>query len=453
MTLAVIVLAAGRGQRMRSAKPKVLHELAGRPLLQHVLSVARSLVPNKLFVVLNPEQDLVAQACAAPDITWCWQHTPQGTGDAVKQVLSQLATSDRVLVLYGDVPLIAKDDLQALLAQNSDLTLLTADLTDPSGLGRIVRNDKSLVTGIVEERDASDEEQQIKEIFSGILAVQSHKLASWLPRLAANNAQKEYYLTDIVKMAVDEGAAVAHVKIDDPTRVQGVNDRLQLAQLERAYQRMQAEHWLRQGVSLRDPARFDVRGEVHIGQDVTIDVNVVLEGQVTLGDNVSIGPHCVLRDVTVAAGTKIAAHSLLEGAVINENCSVGPFARLRPGAYLAQGARVGNFVEIKKSNLGEGTKVNHLSYVGDSSVGAGVNIGAGTITCNYDGYKKHQTVIEDGVSVGSNTALIAPVTLGAGAVIGAGSTISKDAPKGALTLARAKQKTIETWKPKPSDES
>jgi bifunctional UDP-N-acetylglucosamine pyrophosphorylase/glucosamine-1-phosphate N-acetyltransferase len=432
---------------MRSALPKVLHKLADKSLLEHVYETANSLDPAQLNIVYGHGGDIVQQTLAGLNANWIEQAEQHGTGHAVAQALPFIKDDETVLILYGDVPLTQKQTLQALLDQVSatSMGLLTIELTDPTGYGRIVRNDAGKVERIVEHKDASDAERAIKEVNTGMLAVHGKQLQGWLDRLENDNAQGEYYLTDIIGMAVNDGIEVKTVQASNSYEVEGVNDRLQLARLERYYQAMKADDMMRAGVGLRDPARIDIRGELECGQDVQIDINVIIEGQVSLGDNVQIGPNVVLKDCSIGEGTRIEANSIIEQAEIGTDCTVGPFARLRPGARLADRSKVGNFVEVKNSTIGEGSKVNHLSYIGDASLGKDVNIGAGTITCNYDGANKHKTIIGDKAFIGSNSQLVAPVEIGSNATIGAGSTISKDAPANALTLCRAVQKSILNW--------
>ncbi len=447
-SLSVVILAAGEGSRMRSALPKVLHPLAGRPLLGHVIDAARALQAERIVVIHGHGGDRVQAAFPDADLTWAEQAQQLGTGHAVAQALPKLAGDEIVLILYGDVPLITPDTLKALLAAcaGNHLALLTMHLPDPTGYGRIIRDAAENVVGIVEERDATPEQRAVQEVNTGIMALPAPLLARWLPRLGNANAQGEYYLTDLIAMAVEEGVAVQVGSAASVEEVSGVNTRAQLATLERAYQRRQAEALMAAGVTLMDPARFDVRGRVTAGRDVVIDVNVVLEGAVELGEGTTVGPGCVLRNCRIGTGVQIRAHSVIEDAVVGDGCLIGPFARIRPDTELAAGVHVGNFVEIKKSHVGVGSKINHLSYVGDSEVGRDVNIGAGTITCNYDGANKHQTVIGDRVFVGSDTQLVAPVSVGDGATIGAGSTVTKDVPAGALALSRAPQRSIDGWK-------
>ena len=447
MTLGIVVLAAGQGSRMKSDRPKVLHPLAGRPLLAHVLDTARALDPARLVVVHGHGGEQVKAAFPDPDLHWVEQREQLGTGHAVQQALPALEGLDKVLVLYGDVPLIRPASLRGLIeGTESDLGLMTVTLDDPRGYGRIVRDAAGNVLRIVEEKDADEHERAIREINTGIMLLGVARLRHWLAALRPENAQGEYYLTDVIAMAVHEGVAIHVAQPADPVEAEGVNTRAQLAALERVYQRWQAEALMEAGVTLLDPARLDVRGEVETGRDVTLDVNVILEGRVKLGDGVQVGAGSVLRNVTVAAGTTILEHCVLEDAEIGPDCRIGPFSRIRPGTRLVGGAHVGNFVEIKNSEIGHGSKVNHLSYVGDTTMGGGVNIGAGTITCNYDGANKHRTLIGNEAFIGSNTALVAPVSVGDGATIGAGSVIVKEAPAGELTLARARQVTIPGWK-------
>jgi len=446
--LEVVILAAGQGTRMRSGRPKVLHELGGRPLLAHVIGCARTLAPKTIHVVYGHGGEQVPQCFPGDSIDWVLQAQQHGTGHAMAQAIPRVDPAAQVLVLYGDVPLIRADTLRELaIAAGSDaLALLTTQLADPGSYGRIVRDASGQVQRIVEKKDATDQELNICEINTGFLAVSADRLGGWLAQLENNNAQGEYYLTDIISLAV---AASVKVHTREPQwewEILGVNSKQELAQLERIYQNNQAAGLMDQGVTLRDPARFDLRGELKVGLDVEIDVNVVIEGKVVLGDGVKIGPNNVIRDATIGNGTEVLPNCVIEEAVVGQDCRIGPFARLRPGAHIGDRAHIGNFVEIKKSDIGEGSKVNHLTYVGDSTVGQGVNIGAGTITCNYDGANKYRTVIGDGAFIGSNTALVAPVTVGEGATIGAGSVIVKDAPAGELTLSRAEQKMRPGWK-------
>jgi len=443
----IIILAAGKGTRMNSDIPKVLHELAGKSLLQHVLNAAASLDPAKMCVIHGHGGDAVPRAVAGQDVQMVLQDPQLGTGHAVQQAMPHLDARHVTLVLYGDVPLIRADTLKHLLqmAMPGKVALLTMVMDEPRGYGRIVRKN-GRVMSIVEEKDATPEERAIREVNTGIMAVPNQHFPAWLAALKNENAQGEYYLTDIIALAVQQGVEIATAQPVHHWEVLGVNSKSQLARLERLYQDEQALHLLERGVTLIDPKRIDVRGELNCGRDVQIDVNCVFEGRVLLGDKVRVGANCVLRDVEVAAGTRIEPFSLLEQAKIGADCRIGPYARIRPGTRLADEVHIGNFVELKNSQVGFNSKINHLSYVGDTTVGAKVNIGAGTITCNYDGANKHRTVIEDGAFIGSDTQLVAPVTVGKGATIGAGSTITKDTPGGELSLSRAKQITITGWK-------
>ncbi|HZH42679.1 MAG TPA: bifunctional UDP-N-acetylglucosamine diphosphorylase/glucosamine-1-phosphate N-acetyltransferase GlmU [Lysobacter sp.] len=444
--LHVVVLAAGEGKRMRSALPKVLQPVAGRPMLAHVIATARALQPAAVHIVYGHGGEQVRAAFAEQgDLQWVEQAQRLGTGHAVQQAMPTIPAAARVLVLYGDVPLITADTLRRLLAVQAPLAVLAAELDDPTGYGRIVRDAEGRVARIVEEKDADDEQRTIRAVNTGIVAADAGALAGWLHGLRNDNAQGEYYLTDVFAQAAAEYRPADIVLVDDPLEVEGANDRWQLAQLERAYQRRAARAVCLQGARLADPARFDLRGELIVGRDVEIDVDVVIEGRVELGDGVRIGPFCRLKDVRLGAGTEVRAHCDLEGAVVEGAAQIGPFARLRPGTVLADGVHVGNFVEAKNARLGPGSKANHLTYLGDALVGAGVNVGAGTITCNYDGANKHLTTIEDGAFIGSNTALVAPVTVGRDATIGAGSVITREAPAGKLSVARARQAVIEGW--------
>lgn len=452
MSLAVVILAAGKGTRMKSSLPKVLHPIAGRPMVQHVVDAAAALQPANTVIVHGHGGERVREAVHGERLRWAEQAEQLGTGHAVAQALPQLE-EDVVLVLYGDVPLIRPDTLRDFVAEVNDhtLALMTLTLDDPSGYGRIVRDGQGAVSRIVEQKDANAEELEIAEINTGILACTRRFLNDSLPRLSNRNAQGEYYLTDLIAMAVEAGMDVAASHPRFTWEVDGVNDRLQLARLERVYQGVQAETLMRDGVTLMDPARLDIRGQVAAACDVVLDVNVILEGEVRLGEGVRVGPNCVIRNATLGAGTVVDAHSVIDGAVIGEHCRVGPFARVRPGTELAAGAKIGNFVEIKKSYLGEGSKVNHLSYIGDSHIGRQVNVGAGTITCNYDGVNKFQTTLKDGAFIGSNSALVAPVTIGENATVGAGSVVTKDVPDNGLAVARGQQRNVENW-PRPGNQ-
>jgi len=445
--LHIIILAAGEGTRMKSRLPKVLHPVGGRPMLAHVLERAAALEPAGIHLVHNPDASAVRDAFGDQELTWAAQDRRLGTGHAVMQAMPEIPDEAEVLVLYGDTPLLDDATLAALVAvHDGGLTLLTMKPADPSGYGRILRDRAGGVKGIVEERDADEAERGIGEVNTGILLAQAGAMRGWLERLRTDNSQGEYYLTDIVALAREDGAEIGSVVAEDATRLAGANDRAQLAVLEARHRALSAERLMAEGASVLDPARLDVRGAVTTGQDVVLDVNVVLEGAVRLGDGVTIGPGCVLRDCDLAAGTRVHAHSVLEGVVTHGECDIGPFARVRPGTELAAGTRIGNFVETKKAVLGEGSKASHLAYLGDCEIGAGVNIGAGTITCNYDGANKHRTVIGDGAFIGSDSQLVAPVTIGEGATIGAGSTVSRDAPAHQLTVSRARQTTVKGWK-------
>ncbi len=448
---------------MHSARPKVLHPLAGKPLLQHVIDTARALHPARIVVVYGHGGEAVKEALTGNDLVFAKQEPQQGTGHAVMQAVPHLdapgaansATTDTTLILYGDVPLTSIDTLKALVGAGSGgMAILTVALDDPTGYGRMVRSAATgKVTRIVEHRDATEAERTIREINSGIMVVPTAKLKGWLGQLSNHNSQGEYYLTDIVPLALADGVAIETATAPHAWEVLGVNSRAQLAELERIHQRNLANALLEQGVALADPARIDIRGSLACGRDVSIDVNCVFEGDVVLGNDIVIGPNCVIKNVRIKAGTRVEAFSHLEDAEVGAHCRIGPYARLRPGAQLDEHVHIGNFVEVKKSVIGAGSKANHLAYVGDSEVGKNVNIGAGTITCNYDGVNKFKTIIGDGAFIGSDSTLVAPVTIGAGAYIGAGSTISKSAPEGKLTLTRAKQMTIDSWKPPKKKEA
>ena len=444
--LEILILAAGKGTRMRSDLPKVLHKLAGKPLLGHVIDAAHELGATKICVVYGFGGDAVPQSMADDKLTFVLQAEQHGTGHAVQQALPQLADDSVTLVLYGDVPLTRTATLRPLVdaARASKLGLLTVTLPQPDGYGRIVR-DKGKVSRIVEHKDASPSERAIAEVNTGILAVPTAHLKKWIAELKNDNAQGEYYLTDIIAMAVSDGIEVETHQPTFAWEVLGVNSKAQLVALERVHQHQQAEQLLEAGVTLLDTARLDIRGTLICGRDVQIDVNCVFEGRVELGDNVQVGANCVLRNVRVAAGTRLDAFTLIDDAQIGEDARLGPFTRIRPGTTLARNVHVGNFVEIKNSQIGIGSKMGHLSYIGDTTMGSNVNIGAGTITCNYDGANKHRTVIEDDVFIGSDTQLVAPVTVGEGATLGAGTTLTKDAPAGELTLSRIKQLTLTGW--------
>lgn len=452
--LHVVVLAAGQGTRMKSRLPKVLHPVAGRPMLEHVLETARALDAAACHVVHGHGAERVREwfgeaeknrGHGLPPVQWVLQAEQKGTAHAVAQALPGIPDDATVLVLYGDVPLVRAATLQPLL-EAKGVVLLTAELADPHGYGRILRNKLGRVAGIVEEKDASAHQRRIREVSTGFIALPARKLKQWLPRIGNKNAKGEYYLTDLVALAAKDKVAVTAVTAADAAEVQGVNDLLQLAEAERAWQRRAAAQLMRDGLQIRDPSRFDLRGRLSFGADVVLDVGVVLEGTVELGDGVRVGPYAVLRNVTLGAGTRVESHSVLESMRAGRDCRIGPFARVRPDSELADEVHVGNFVEVKKTTLGRGSKANHLAYLGDGTVGADVNVGAGTIFCNYDGAHKHQTVLEDGVFVGSDTQLVAPVRVGKGATIAAGSTITQDVPPGGLAVCRARdQKHFPAW--------
>jgi bifunctional UDP-N-acetylglucosamine pyrophosphorylase/glucosamine-1-phosphate N-acetyltransferase len=446
--LSAIILAAGKGTRMRSVLPKVLQPLGGRPLLHHVIQTTQRLAVRQAVVVAGFGIDAVKSACADMSLQWAEQAQQLGTGHAVAQALTQIRDDETALILYGDVPLIQADTLNrltGLIDAEHPLALLTLQLAKPTGYGRIVRNKAHKMLSIVEEKDATEAQKLITEVNTGIMAVQGHHLKQWIGKLTNHNAQGEYYLTDIVGMAVQDGFTIRSTEAENEIEVLGVNDKAQLASLERMYQQVQVNALMQAGVTILDPSRIDIRGDVSVGMDVSLDINVVLSGNVVLGNQVTIGAGCVLHNVQLADGVKVAPYSVLEDCIIGNDSKVGPFARIRPGTVTQDHAHIGNFVELKNAQVASGAKINHLSYVGDATVGAKANIGAGTITCNYDGVNKHRTVIGEGAFVGSNSALVAPVSIGAGATIGAGSVITKDAPDAKLTLARAKQVTIETW--------
>jgi len=442
----IVILAAGQGKRMHSNLPKVLHPIAGKPLAQHVIDTARQLAPEKLIVVYGHGGEVVRATLSAPDLQWAEQAQQLGTGHALAQAVPQLGDGAQTLVLYGDVPLTSLATLKRLLQAGRDgLAILTVDLADPTGYGRIVRDEHGQVCRIVEQKDASEAEKAIREINTGIMAMPTARLGEWLSSLKNDNAQGEYYLTDVVALAVAEGLPVRTAQPDGEWEVLGVNSKVQLAELERQHQRNIADQLLVAGVRLADPARIDVRGQLTHGRDVAIDVGCVFEGQVELADAVEVGPYCILKNVKVGAGTRIAAFCHFEDAVIGPDGVLGPYARLRPGTELGPEVHVGNFVEIKKSVIGAQSKANHLAYIGDAEIGQRVNVGAGTITCNYDGANKFKTVIEDDVFIGSDTQLVAPVTVHRGATLGAGTTLTKDAPPDALTVSRPKQITVAGW--------
>jgi len=448
MPVSVVILAAGQGKRMASDLPKVLQPLAGRPLLAHVVATARALDPDAIHVVHGHGADQVRAAIAGGDIHWVLQAEQKGTGHAVMQAMPGVADGQTVLVLYGDVPLIRVETLRDLVARSGpkSLALLSARLPDPAGYGRVIRDTAGRVARIVEDKDANHKERAVNEINTGVLAAPAAKLRGWLALLTADNSQGEYYLTDCIVAAVRDGCAVEAVVAGTAAEVLGVNDKLQLAEAEAAHRASRAAELMRAGVTVIDPARLDVRGTVSCGRDVLLDVNVILEGKVKLGDRVKVGAGCVLRECELGNDCEVRMNSLVEGAIAGAGCVIGPFARLRPGTRLADGVHIGNFVEVKNSDIGAGSKANHLTYLGDTTVGRAVNVGAGTVTCNYDGVNKHRTEIGDGAFIGSGAMLVAPVSVGKDATIGAGSTITKPAPAGKLTVERSRQLTVDNWK-------
>ncbi len=448
MSLSVVVLAAGQGVRMHSALPKVLHPIGGKAIIEHILSTVSKLNNPRIVVVYGAKGEQLQAALAHHQhLSWAAQEQQLGTGHAALQALSYLADSDRVLILYGDVPLISEKTLTELLTSTpkDGIGLITVQLENPTGLGRIVRDSAGKLQRVVEEKDATAEEKKLTEINCGFFLVPKQYLQQWLPKLSSQNAQKEYYLTDILTRANEQGVSITTVSPEYSWEVMGVNDKCQLAELERIYQWQQAKKLMQQGVMLLDPARFDVRGNVQVGQEVVIDANVILSGQVSLGSSVKIGPNVMIKDTVIEEGAEILANSVIENATIGKGCVIGPFARIRPGTVLAEKSRIGNFVEIKNATVGTQSKINHLSYIGDATIGNKVNIGAGTITCNFDGKQKHQTVIGDHVSIGSDTQLIAPVTVGEGVTIGAGTTVTKDVPAKHLIHNRVEQRIIANW--------
>ena len=446
MSTTVIILAAGKGTRMRSKLPKVLQPLAGQPLLGHVIHTAKQLHAQNIITIYGHGGDLVKNSFQHEHIQWVEQAEQLGTGHAVQVTLPVLPQDGISLILYGDVPLVRQQTLEQLLDASSQtgIGMITLTVDNPTGYGRIVR-ENGQIQAIVEHKDASDAQRQIQEINTGIYCVSNAKLHEWLPKLSNNNAQGEYYLTDIVEMAVAEGLEIASIQPEQAFEVEGVNDRIQLAALEREFQAQQALELMRQGVTLTDPKRFDLRGQLKVGQDVRIDINVIIEGDCELGDGVEIGAGCVLKNTKIAAGTKVQPYSIFDGAVVGEDTQIGPFARLRPGAKLANDVHIGNFVEVKNSSIGLGSKANHFTYLGDAEVGAGSNIGAGTITCNYDGANKFKTIIGDAAFIGSNSSLVAPVVIGNGATVGAGSVITRDVADNSLAFERSKQVAKEDY--------
>ncbi len=445
--LDILVLAAGKGTRMRSDLPKVLHPVGGKALVQHVVDTARQVGSERILIITGHGAEKVEEKMAAPDVSFILQAQQLGTGHAVQQALPQLRDEATVLILYGDVPLTRAETLQKLIAHVNDhqMGLLTVNLPDPTGYGRILRDGDGAVSAIVEHKDATDAQRQVNEINTGIMAVKAKHLQQWLPQLTNNNAQGEYYLTDIIALARQNGVAIQVEQPNAIEEVEGINNRQQQAALERFYQKQKANELMVAGVTLLDPARFDCRGTIAVGRDVVIDINCVFEGEVVLGDGVTIEPNCVIINSRIGNNTHIKANSHIEDTVTAGDCDIGPFARLRPGTQLAQGAKIGNFVETKKAVIGEGSKVNHLSYIGDTTIGKKANIGAGTITCNYDGVNKFKTEIGDNAFIGSNSALVAPVKVGANATVGAGSIITKDVADEELAIARGKQRNIQGW--------
>jgi len=448
MSLSIIILAAGQGTRMHSALPKVLHQLAGRTLLEHVYVAASRLDHRQIQIVYGYGGKMVPETLAHLQADWIEQKQQLGTGHAVKLAMPTVPDVDNVLVLYGDIPLITFETLHLLVkaAGSNGFSLLTAYLDEPTGYGRILRDASGNVTAIVEEKDATPAQKEINEINTGMMVVQARLLKRWLSELTNSNAQGEYYLTDIVEMAVADNIRVNTILPESITEIHGINNRAQLAEIERYYQLIQAQHLMRHGVTLMDPSRFDLRGDLEAGRDVRIDINVVIEGSVSIGNNVTIGQNCYINNADIGDGAVILPNCIIENAVIGAGCKIGPFARIRPDTRLADDVHIGNFVEIKKSEIGSGSKVNHLSYIGDSEIGKNVNVGAGTITCNYDGENKHKTVVGDNVFIGSDTQLIAPVSIGNGATIGAGTTVTKDVLADSLTINKLEHKTIKNWK-------
>lgn len=446
MAFSVVILAAGKGTRMKSSLPKVLHPIGGTPMVQRIINTVNTIGARAINLIYGHGAEQLKQALAHNQLNWCLQAEQLGTGHAVQQAVPHIQDNEDVLILVGDAPLIKPSTLEQLISikQNADLALLTVHLDDPTGMGRIVRKGEQ-VTAIVEHKDATEAQRQITEINTGMMIMAGKDLKRWLSQLNSNNAQGEYYLTDVIAMAADEGKVIKASHPSSAIEVEGINNRIQLANIERAFQYEQAQHIMAKGVSLLDPHRFDLRGELTVGQDIIIDVNVVIKGNVSIGSNVNIGPNCILIDCEIAEGAIIEANSIIEHAKVGPNCSVGPFARLRPGAVMHEHAKVGNFVEMKKTILGKGSKANHLTYLGDTIVGEGANIGAGTITCNYDGVNKFKTEIGDGAFVGSNSSLVAPAIIGKNATVGAGSIVTKSVEDEELAIARAKQRNISGW--------
>lgn len=452
MSLQIVILAGGQGKRMHSNTPKVLHQIAGKPMLSHVTGIAKQLNPDAIHVIIGHGGEQIKKELSNLPVNWVVQHEQLGTGHALMQAMPFIPDSSQVLVLSADVPLIRLNTLEKLIQirtekqQRPSLALLLAVLDNPTGLGRIIRDMTGNILSIIEEKDANSAQKAIQEIYSGICCAQAHDLKRWLPQLKNENAQKEYYLTDIIHIAVNENQAIASIHAEEPIEIQGVNNRLQLQELERAWQRREAERLMLNGVTIADASRLDVRGELVCGKDVFIDINVIFSGKVRIGNHCSIGPNCQLKNVTLGSHCEIQANSVLEDCIIDEACQIGPFARIRKGTELKAHCKIGNFVETKNARFNTGTKASHLSYLGDVVLGKEVNVGAGTITCNYDGVNKHETIIEDNVFIGSDTQLVAPVTVGRNATIGAGSTIRKNVPPDELTLTVSQQKTIHGWK-------
>jgi bifunctional UDP-N-acetylglucosamine pyrophosphorylase/glucosamine-1-phosphate N-acetyltransferase len=446
MTFSVVVLAAGKGTRMKSSLPKVLHPVGGKPMVQHIIDTVNKLGATNIHLVYGHGREQLQNKLSHNELSWCLQDQQLGTGHAVQQAAPHIQDNEDVLILVGDAPLIKESTLQQLISvkKDADLALLTVALDDPTGMGRIIRQGEQ-VTAIVEHKDASEQQRQIKETNTGMMIMGGKDLKRWLAALNNNNAQGEFYLTDVIEMAANEGKSIHASQPSSAIEVEGINNRVQLSSIERAYQIEQANALMMQGVSLLDPLRFDLRGELEVGQDITIDVNVVIEGKVKIGSNTSIGANCILIDCDIADNAVIHANSIIEQASVGENCSVGPYARLRPGSVMKEKSRVGNFVEMKKTILGKGSKASHLTYLGDTIVGEGANIGAGTITCNYDGVNKFKTIIDDGAFIGSNSALVAPVHIGKNATVGAGSIITKTVEESELAIARAKQRNVSNW--------
>lgn len=444
MNIEVVVLAAGHGTRMNSKTPKVLHEIGGKPMLMHVLDATFALNPKQVHVVVGADGAPIETAIEDARVNWVVQEEQRGTGHAVKQSLPHLSKRSQVLVTYGDCPLISTETLSKCVhGSETGVRLISANVPDPTGFGRIVRDQSDQVQAIVEQSDLSENQNDIREINSGVLATSSELLRRFLPNLSDKNAQNEFYLTDVIAMAIHKGISVHAIQTEDYTEVLGVNDQVQLAAAERIYQKQQAETLMRSGVTLSDPARFDQRGSIHAGQDCRIDINVVLEGHVELGDNVSLGPNCVLRNVSIGANSEIKANSVIEDTTIGQACAVGPFARIRPGSQLGDDVSIGNFVEIKNSQIQTGVRAGHLTYLGDAEIGADTNVGAGTITCNFDGKNKNRTIIGDDVFIGSNSSLVAPLTIGSGAFIAAGSTINREVNPDAFAIERSEQRNVE----------